>query len=85
MEWPFFQSQSHRPAQICREVFVAPSPHPEIQLWGQCHFFYEHHWESNQRHIPYYKFKAPHDHGSGRLLKSTQVLRPVTRTFCTFP
>ena len=28
MEWLFFQSQSHRPAHVRREVFVAPSPHP---------------------------------------------------------
>ena len=37
MEWLFFQSQSHRPAHVRREVFTAPSPHPEIQLWGPCH------------------------------------------------
>ena len=34
MEWLFFQSQAHRHAQVRREVFVVPSPHPEIQLWG---------------------------------------------------
>ena len=37
MKWLFFQSQSHRPAHVCREVFVASSPHPETQLWGPCH------------------------------------------------
>ena len=32
MKWLFFQSQSHRPVQVRREVFVAPSPHPENQV-----------------------------------------------------
>ena len=32
MEWLFFQSQPHRPVHVRREVFVAPSPHPEIQF-----------------------------------------------------
>jgi hypothetical protein len=42
MELLFFQSQPHYPSHVRREVFVAPSPHPEIQLWGQCHSLYEH-------------------------------------------
>ena len=41
MEWLFFQSQSDRSAHIRREVFIAPSPHPEIQLWGPCHTLYK--------------------------------------------
>ena len=31
MKCLFFQSQSHRPAHVRREVFLAPSSHPEIQ------------------------------------------------------
>ena len=41
MERLFFQSQPHRPAHIHYEISVAPSPHPEIQLWGPCHSHYE--------------------------------------------
>ena len=40
MEWLFFQSQSHRPVHVRREVFIPPSTHLEIQLWGPCHSFY---------------------------------------------
>ena len=39
MKWLFFQSESHSPAHVRREVFVAPSPHPEIQLWGPWHYY----------------------------------------------
>ena len=41
MEWLFFQSQSHRPIHVRREVFVAPSRDPEIQLRWPFHSPYE--------------------------------------------
>ena len=37
----FLKSQLHSPAHVRREVFVAPSPHPEVQLLGPCHSLYK--------------------------------------------
>ena len=41
MEWLFFQSQTHCPAHVRRQVLLAPSPDPEIQQWGPCHSLYK--------------------------------------------
>ena len=41
MEWLLFQPQPDFPADECREVLVSPSSHPELQLWGPCHFLRE--------------------------------------------